>query len=174
MQLWSTDGRLLGSLSLQTDVTFTSKHLDQTKMYNTGSERTREVAFEVLLCVFSGDMCGLLPCCAIRGCWNSFRSRALCWPEEGAAAPADTRSPSWPLCGSDSASIAIPKRFIYFVQMSVEKAKCLCAFQVLLFYSFDQEGHYLFIGASDSHVFVVNAKPSEGFSVLGYTGRYCL
>lgn len=40
-------------------------------------------------------------------------------------------------------------------------------------YSFDQEGHYLFTAASDSHVFVLNAKPSESFSVIGYTGRHC-
>lgn len=43
---------------------------------------------------------------------------------------------------------------------------CLC------FYSFDQEGHYLFTGASDSHMFVLDAKPSKRFSVIGYTGRY--
>lgn len=45
---------------------------------------------------------------------------------------------------------------------------CLC------FYSFDQEGHYLFTGASDSHIFVLDAKPSKRFSVIGYTGRYLI
>uniref|UniRef100_UPI0037E722FD cilia- and flagella-associated protein 43 n=1 Tax=Semicossyphus pulcher TaxID=241346 RepID=UPI0037E722FD len=34
---------------------------------------------------------------------------------------------------------------------------------------FDQEGHYLFTGASDSHIYVLDAKPSERFSVMGYT-----
>ncbi|KAM7408596.1 hypothetical protein PAMA_002353 [Pampus argenteus] len=34
---------------------------------------------------------------------------------------------------------------------------------------FDQEGHYLLTGASDSHIYVLNAKPSKRFSVIGYT-----
>ncbi len=43
---------------------------------------------------------------------------------------------------------------------------CLCC------YSFDQEGHYLFTGAQDSHIYVLDAKPSKRFSVIGYTGSY--
>nr|XP_046257140.1 cilia- and flagella-associated protein 43 isoform X2 [Scatophagus argus] len=34
---------------------------------------------------------------------------------------------------------------------------------------FDQEGHYLLTGASDSHIYVLHAKPSKRFSVIGYT-----
>ncbi|KAK2824393.1 hypothetical protein Q5P01_021568 [Channa striata] len=34
---------------------------------------------------------------------------------------------------------------------------------------FDHEGHYLVTGASDSHMFVLDAKPSKRFSVIGYT-----
>ncbi|XP_037639094.1 cilia- and flagella-associated protein 43 isoform X1 [Sebastes umbrosus] len=34
---------------------------------------------------------------------------------------------------------------------------------------FDQEGHYLLTGASDSHIYVLDAKPSKRFSVIGYT-----
>ncbi|XP_018552334.1 LOW QUALITY PROTEIN: cilia- and flagella-associated protein 43 [Lates calcarifer] len=34
---------------------------------------------------------------------------------------------------------------------------------------FDQEGHYLLTGASDSHIYVLDAKPSKKFSVIGYT-----
>uniref|UniRef100_UPI003AAA87D7 cilia- and flagella-associated protein 43 n=1 Tax=Centroberyx gerrardi TaxID=166262 RepID=UPI003AAA87D7 len=34
---------------------------------------------------------------------------------------------------------------------------------------FDQEGNYLLTGASDSHVYVLDAKPSKTFSVIGYT-----
>ncbi|XP_024916858.1 cilia- and flagella-associated protein 43 isoform X2 [Cynoglossus semilaevis] len=33
----------------------------------------------------------------------------------------------------------------------------------------DQEGHYLFTGSSDSHIYIIDAKPSKGFSVIGYT-----
>ncbi|XP_070772213.1 cilia- and flagella-associated protein 43 [Enoplosus armatus] len=33
----------------------------------------------------------------------------------------------------------------------------------------DQEGHYLLTGASDSHIYVLDAKPSKRFSVIGYT-----
>ncbi|XP_058508068.1 cilia- and flagella-associated protein 43 isoform X2 [Solea solea] len=33
---------------------------------------------------------------------------------------------------------------------------------------FDQEGHYLLTGASDSHVYVIDAKPSKQFSVIGH------
>ncbi|KAK5854131.1 hypothetical protein PBY51_015227 [Eleginops maclovinus] len=35
--------------------------------------------------------------------------------------------------------------------------------------AFDQEGHYLLTAASDSHIYVLEAKPSKGFSVIGYT-----
>lgn len=166
VQLWSTDGLLLGSLSLQTDVIFISRHLDHITrpMFNTGSKW--KVTSKVLICVFLGDMHGLLSYYAIRSCWNSFRKRALRWPEEGAAASAGAGEPSPPLCGSFSASISIcckSKPFWWVV----------CFSSVFFFYSFDQEGHYLFAGASDSHVFVLNAKPSERFSLIGYTGRYC-
>ncbi|XP_023144342.2 cilia- and flagella-associated protein 43 isoform X1 [Amphiprion ocellaris] len=34
---------------------------------------------------------------------------------------------------------------------------------------FDQEGHYLLTAASDSHIYVIDAKPSTSFSVIGYT-----
>ncbi|XP_049456039.1 cilia- and flagella-associated protein 43 isoform X1 [Epinephelus fuscoguttatus] len=34
---------------------------------------------------------------------------------------------------------------------------------------FDQEGHYLFTSASDSHIYVLDARPSKRFSVIGYT-----
>lgn len=44
----------------------------------------------------------------------------------------------------------------------------------LHFYSFDQGGHYLFTGASDSHIYLLDAKPSKRFSVIGYAGKYTL
>ncbi|XP_034407920.1 cilia- and flagella-associated protein 43 [Cyclopterus lumpus] len=34
---------------------------------------------------------------------------------------------------------------------------------------FDQEGHYLLTGASDSYIYVLDAKPSKTFSIIGYT-----
>ncbi|XP_028458704.1 cilia- and flagella-associated protein 43 isoform X2 [Perca flavescens] len=34
---------------------------------------------------------------------------------------------------------------------------------------FDQDGHYLLTGASDSHIYVLDAKPSKMFLVIGYT-----
>ncbi|KAM6922521.1 cilia- and flagella-associated protein 43 [Lycodopsis pacificus] len=34
---------------------------------------------------------------------------------------------------------------------------------------FDQEGHYLLTGASDSYIYVLDARPSKTFSVIGYT-----
>ncbi|KAF3708148.1 Cilia- and flagella-associated protein 43 [Channa argus] len=41
--------------------------------------------------------------------------------------------------------------------------------QLLCHFCFDREGHYLVTGASDSHVFVLDARPSKRFSVIGYT-----
>lgn len=176
VQLWTTDGLLLGSLSLQTDVTFTSKHLNHLKTvqcwlkYEKGGKLSGS---DVCL----GDVCGLLSYCTICSCWNSFRNRALRWPEEEAAASAGAQDPSLPLCGSFAASISISRSFIYFIQTWCCKSKvCLfavCVCFVLVFNSFDQRGYYLFTGASDSHIFVLNAKPSERFSVIGYTGRHC-
>lgn len=40
--------------------------------------------------------------------------------------------------------------------------------------SFDQGGHYLFTSGSDSHIYVLEAKPSRKFSVIGYTGKVTL
>nr|DBA30891.1 TPA: hypothetical protein GDO54_006819 [Pyxicephalus adspersus] len=34
---------------------------------------------------------------------------------------------------------------------------------------FDQKGHFLMTGAADGHIFIVDARPSSGFQVLGYT-----
>ncbi|XP_054455755.1 cilia- and flagella-associated protein 43 [Anoplopoma fimbria] len=34
---------------------------------------------------------------------------------------------------------------------------------------FDQEGHYLLTGSSDSYIYVLDAKPSKKFSIIGYT-----
>ena len=34
---------------------------------------------------------------------------------------------------------------------------------------FDEEGRYLLTGADDGHVFVVDARPSSGFKILGQT-----
>ncbi|XP_056147897.1 cilia- and flagella-associated protein 43 [Lampris incognitus] len=34
---------------------------------------------------------------------------------------------------------------------------------------FDQEGNYLFTGASESHIYLLDTRPSKRFSVIGYT-----
>lgn len=36
--------------------------------------------------------------------------------------------------------------------------------------SFDQEGNFLLLGATDLHVYVLDARPSRRFGVIGYTG----
>ncbi|KAM9364970.1 cilia- and flagella-associated protein 43 [Pholidichthys leucotaenia] len=63
---------------------------------------------------------------------------------------------------------------VLFIDLSQEHKPRL-VHQVYLYHTavdhliFDQEGHYLFTSGSDSHVYVVHAKPSKVFSVIGYT-----
>ncbi|CAB1445671.1 unnamed protein product [Pleuronectes platessa] len=63
---------------------------------------------------------------------------------------------------------------ILFVDLNREQEPRL-VHQVQLYHSpvdylvFDQEGHYLLTGASDSHIYVIDAKPSKRFSIIGYT-----
>ncbi|XP_071336498.1 cilia- and flagella-associated protein 43 isoform X2 [Trachinotus anak] len=63
---------------------------------------------------------------------------------------------------------------ILFVDLNREQQPRL-VHQVQLYHTpvdhlvFDQEGHYLLTGASDSHIYVLDAKPSKKFSVIGYT-----
>ncbi|XP_039994475.1 cilia- and flagella-associated protein 43 [Xiphias gladius] len=63
---------------------------------------------------------------------------------------------------------------ILFIDLNREQQPRL-VHQVQLYHTpvdhlvFDQEGHYLLTGASDSHIYVLDAKPSKKFSVIGYT-----
>ncbi|KAF7220427.1 cilia- and flagella-associated protein 43 isoform X1 [Nothobranchius furzeri] len=102
LQLWSSDGTLLGSLPLQVEVTG-------------------------------------LSCCPIA---------------------------YYAAAGTASGSVL-------FVDLNMEEKPRL-VHQVHLFHTavahviFDQEGHYLLISGSDSHLYVINAKPSASFTVVGY------
>lgn len=64
----------------------------------------------------------------------------------------------------------LPCFLLWFISGLLVYVLCMPMF----FHSFDQEGHYLFTGASDSHLYVLDAKPSKRFSVIGYTGGYFL
>ncbi|XP_073337399.1 cilia- and flagella-associated protein 43 [Pagrus major] len=103
LQLWSTDGVCLGSLSLQTEV--------------------RSLA-----------------CCPI----------------------------------AQYAAVGTASGNVLFIDLNREQQPRL-VHQVHLYHApvdhlvFDQEGHYLLTGASDSHIYVLDAKPSKKFSVIGYT-----
>ncbi|KAM3606934.1 uncharacterized protein V6R79_025898 [Siganus canaliculatus] len=103
LQLWSTDGIHLGSLSLQTEVT-------------------------------------TLACCPI----------------------------------AHYAAVGTTSGRVLFVDLNREQQPRL-VHQVQLYHCpvdhlvFDQEGHYLLASASDSHVYMLEAKPSKCFSVIGYT-----
>ncbi|XP_068423978.1 cilia- and flagella-associated protein 43 [Clinocottus analis] len=63
---------------------------------------------------------------------------------------------------------------VLFIDLNVEQQPRL-VHQVNLYHMpvdhlvFDQEGHYLLTGSSDSYIYVLNAKPSKNFSVIGYT-----
>ncbi|XP_042358212.1 cilia- and flagella-associated protein 43 [Plectropomus leopardus] len=63
---------------------------------------------------------------------------------------------------------------VLFIDLNREQQPRL-VYRVCLYHTpvdhlvFDQEGHYLLTGASDSHIYVLDAKPSRRFSVIGYT-----
>ncbi|XP_024152619.1 cilia- and flagella-associated protein 43 isoform X2 [Oryzias melastigma] len=63
---------------------------------------------------------------------------------------------------------------VLFVDLNVyEKPRVVHQVQLyhtaVLHVVFDQEGHYLLTSGSDSHIYVLEAKPSLRFSVIGYT-----
>ncbi|XP_034008505.1 cilia- and flagella-associated protein 43 isoform X1 [Trematomus bernacchii] len=103
LQLWSADGTILGSLSLQTEVTS-------------------------------------MACCPI----------------------------------AHYAAVGTASGNVLFIDLNMEHQPRL-VHQVHLYPTpvdhlvFDQEGHYLLTTASDSHIYVLDAKPSNRFSVIGYT-----
>lgn len=47
-------------------------------------------------------------------------------------------------------------------------------FILFLVYSFDQGGNFLITGASDANIYVLNARASRVFEVIGYTGTLML
>ncbi|KAM4607453.1 cilia- and flagella-associated protein 43 [Polymixia lowei] len=103
LQLWSTDGFCIGSLSLKTEVTG-------------------------------------LACCPI----------------------------------AKYAAVGTVSGHVLFIEL-IEKQQPRLVHKVHLYHgpvehlSFDQGGNFLLTGASDSHVYVLDAKPSKRFSVIGYT-----
>lgn len=38
---------------------------------------------------------------------------------------------------------------------------------------YDQSGQYLITGAAEGHIFILDARPSKLFQVLGYLGNIC-
>uniref|UniRef100_A0A3Q0R7J7 Cilia- and flagella-associated protein 43 n=1 Tax=Amphilophus citrinellus TaxID=61819 RepID=A0A3Q0R7J7_AMPCI len=64
---------------------------------------------------------------------------------------------------------------VLFIDLNQEHRPRL-VHQVYLYHSavdhlvFDHDGHYLFTSGSDSHVYILDAKPSRMFSVIGCTG----
>ncbi|XP_065815859.1 cilia- and flagella-associated protein 43 [Labrus bergylta] len=103
LQLWSSDGVCLGSLSLQTQVTS-------------------------------------LACCPV----------------------------------AQYAAVGTTSGYVLFIDLNSEEQPRL-VHQVHLYNTpvdhlvFEKDGHYLFTSASDSHVFVLDAKPSKRFRVMGFT-----
>lgn len=39
--------------------------------------------------------------------------------------------------------------------------------------SYDEGGQYLIAGAAEGHIFILDARPSKLFQVLGYLGNIC-
>ena len=101
-------------------------HLLSTWIASSLDNAESAITSATLICVYSGDMCGLLSHFTICSGWNSFRKCAFHWPKEKAAASTGAQDPSLPLCGSFSASISISRTFIYLLQTYVAKAKCFC------------------------------------------------
>uniref|UniRef100_A0A1A8PYG1 Cilia- and flagella-associated protein 43 n=1 Tax=Nothobranchius rachovii TaxID=451742 RepID=A0A1A8PYG1_9TELE len=72
------------------------------------------------------------------------------------------------------AAVGTASGSVLFVDLNMEEKPRL-VHQFHLFHTavahviFDQEGHYLLISGSDSHLYVINAKPSASFTVIGYT-----
>lgn len=49
---------------------------------------------------------------------------------------------------------------------------CKSVYWGFFFSSYDQQGTYLLAGTSEGHIFVINAKPSSFFKVLGFIGLH--
>lgn len=79
------------------------------------------------------------------------------------------------MASSPSSSLAVVSSLtghLFFVDVSnPEKPRVIERLHVhqnaILELTFDQEGRYLFTGSDDGHIFVLDARPSAGFKILG-------
>ncbi|CAJ1067274.1 cilia- and flagella-associated protein 43 isoform X2 [Xyrichtys novacula] len=72
------------------------------------------------------------------------------------------------------AAVGTSSGYVLFIDLNREQQPRL-VHQIHLYHTpvdnlvFDKEGHYLFTAASDAHIYVLDAKPSQSFAVRGYT-----
>ncbi len=59
----------------------------------------------------------------------------------------------------------------YFLWIGALWTECWEYCILYLFNRFDQGGNFLITGASDSRMFVLNARPSKGFEIIGWFGN---
>ncbi|KAI3363278.1 hypothetical protein L3Q82_011908 [Scortum barcoo] len=152
LQLWSTDGICLGSLSLQ--ATVTSLACCPVAQYAAVGTSTGNVLFIDL---------------------NREQRPRLVHQIQLYHSPVDhlvqvSPTPCDPTTFQFN-SVLVTKFFLYIyeVEAGIISSHKTQRGQLLSHFCFDQEGTYLLTGSSDSHIYVLDAKPSKRFSVIGYT-----
>lgn len=159
----------------------------------------RKVHLKPAFCCCLDKMSGLLSSRPVCCYWNSFRECSHHWPEQSGSPSRGAQGPSVPhTCGLPCVCICLSSSSLIFqlhtcliCEFRYNSAKIcsnvilhgkrllftmwmvcvLCEWCVCVsFYRFDQGGNFL-LCTSDRHVHVLHAKPSKGFSVIGYTGR---
>ncbi|XP_074532554.1 cilia- and flagella-associated protein 43 isoform X2 [Halichoeres trimaculatus] len=100
------------------------------------------------------------------------------WSSDGlclGSLPLQTEVTSLACCPvAQYAAVGTSSGYVLFIDLNKEQQPRL-VHQVHLYHCpvdhlvFDKEGNYLFIGALDSNIYVLDPRPSKGFSVIGYT-----
>lgn len=64
--------------------------------------------------------------------------------------------------------------FIDYVELFLEYniQNWICTW-IFVFLSYDQSGQFLIIRAMEGYIFILDARPSKLFQVLGYVGNTC-
>lgn len=176
MQLWALDsGLCMGSIFLHTNVSAIVTEYSQ-------SIQSQNHFCYRLTCIFwsypsSGHQYGMLSHRAVCCCRDSYRRCLVYRDDHKREAQTSTQNSSLPSsCWPFSVSFLVSILFsIIFVKVEVEMnwLNMNWIFSVYIVLNrFDSSGNFLITGASDSHMFVLDARPSKRFEVIGWIGTF--
>ncbi len=117
----------------------------------------------------------MLPHSTVCCCRNSHWRRSVCGNDHKTKTQTSSQSSSLP-CPCRPFGVSFTTPVIICNHISCELGHCMWTecweYCILyLFNRFDQGGNFIITGASDSRMFVLSARPSKGFEIIGWFGN---